>query len=405
MAITPLGINLSIIAALDDEPNDVGGLTSAQLKAKFDEGGNAIKDYINTTLIPDTEQEINAVVGGVVLGQIPDGTITPAKLSGEVYSNDDILTADTKTLYGFDGGAVPDDVFSVIDARAKNSLLRELNIMLNLSLGTSNIDAWADLLSDNTRINTAASSGYTLSGGKLASSNAQNSSINTSCSLNGSTSNQKIAQTFKAIFNSNLAGITVQLLKHNAPIGNIYLELWSTSAGVPNAMLASSNNINCESMPDGWGYYMFSFADYPLTMNTTYALVVNVTYAMSGTHFFELAMNTTNPYADGSKFEFNGSSWSNNASYDLYFIVATSECTVIWKPVTATEAPTYAAVCADKTPGVGTITFSVSDDGINWTEITALDKAQKVNFDAAGIYLKCVITGNAEVRAVAWGGY
>lgn len=37
---------------LDDEPNDVGGLTSAQLKTKFDEAGNTIKTYINDTLIP-----------------------------------------------------------------------------------------------------------------------------------------------------------------------------------------------------------------------------------------------------------------------------------------------------------------------------------------------------------------
>ena len=36
--------DLNIIQKLDDEPNDVGGLTSAQLKAKFDEAGNVIKD-------------------------------------------------------------------------------------------------------------------------------------------------------------------------------------------------------------------------------------------------------------------------------------------------------------------------------------------------------------------------
>ena len=44
--------NLNIIQKLDDEPNDVGGLTSAELKAKFDESGNIIKKYINETLIP-----------------------------------------------------------------------------------------------------------------------------------------------------------------------------------------------------------------------------------------------------------------------------------------------------------------------------------------------------------------
>ena len=44
--------DLSIISMLDDEPNDVGGLTSSELKAKFDEAGNTIKTYINETLVP-----------------------------------------------------------------------------------------------------------------------------------------------------------------------------------------------------------------------------------------------------------------------------------------------------------------------------------------------------------------
>lgn len=53
LEITLLDGDLNIIQKLDDEPNDVGGLTPAQLKAKFDEAGNAIKDYINGTLIPE----------------------------------------------------------------------------------------------------------------------------------------------------------------------------------------------------------------------------------------------------------------------------------------------------------------------------------------------------------------
>lgn len=44
--------DIDVIQKLDDEPNDVGGLTSAQLKAKFDESSNIIKTYINEVLIP-----------------------------------------------------------------------------------------------------------------------------------------------------------------------------------------------------------------------------------------------------------------------------------------------------------------------------------------------------------------
>lgn len=52
LVIPGLDSDLDIIQKLDDEPNDVGGLTAAQLKAKFDESGNTIKTYLNNTLLP-----------------------------------------------------------------------------------------------------------------------------------------------------------------------------------------------------------------------------------------------------------------------------------------------------------------------------------------------------------------
>ena len=53
MALTSLTDNLDIVSALDDEPNDVGGLSATELKAKFDVAANLIKTYINGTLIPE----------------------------------------------------------------------------------------------------------------------------------------------------------------------------------------------------------------------------------------------------------------------------------------------------------------------------------------------------------------
>ena len=52
LVIPDLDDDLDVIQKLDDEPNDVGGLTAAQLKAKFDEGPNAIKRYLNNELLP-----------------------------------------------------------------------------------------------------------------------------------------------------------------------------------------------------------------------------------------------------------------------------------------------------------------------------------------------------------------
>ena len=55
MALTQFEKDMGIIAKLDDEPNDVGGLTSAELKAKFDEGGEALQTYLNEILLPELE--------------------------------------------------------------------------------------------------------------------------------------------------------------------------------------------------------------------------------------------------------------------------------------------------------------------------------------------------------------
>lgn len=50
MALTQFTKDMNIIAALSDDPNVTDGLTAAQLKAKFDEGGLAVKTYLNGTL-------------------------------------------------------------------------------------------------------------------------------------------------------------------------------------------------------------------------------------------------------------------------------------------------------------------------------------------------------------------
>ena len=46
---------LGTVSTLDDRPNDTGGLTAAELKAKFDADAGALKDYVNDVLIPFLE--------------------------------------------------------------------------------------------------------------------------------------------------------------------------------------------------------------------------------------------------------------------------------------------------------------------------------------------------------------
>lgn len=52
MSIRNFDQDMNIIAKLPDEPGGEGGLSAAKLKEEFDKGGNLIKTWINTVLIP-----------------------------------------------------------------------------------------------------------------------------------------------------------------------------------------------------------------------------------------------------------------------------------------------------------------------------------------------------------------
>ena len=100
---------LGTVSTLDDRPNDTGGLTAAELKAKFDADAGALKDYVNDVLIPFLEgtsaaeslgittipgfsadniqtalEQIVQAMQDVTQGSVADGSITLAKLATEV---------------------------------------------------------------------------------------------------------------------------------------------------------------------------------------------------------------------------------------------------------------------------------------------------------------------------------
>lgn len=58
MKLTTLDEDLRIHQKLEDEPNDVGGLSAQALKEKFDQAGVTIQKYLNETHLPETEQAV-----------------------------------------------------------------------------------------------------------------------------------------------------------------------------------------------------------------------------------------------------------------------------------------------------------------------------------------------------------
>ena len=100
---------LGTVSTLDDRPNDTGGLTAAELKAKFDADSGTLKTYLNDVLIPFLEgtsaaesigiatissfsagnvqtalEQIIGAMQDITQGSVADGSITLAKLATEV---------------------------------------------------------------------------------------------------------------------------------------------------------------------------------------------------------------------------------------------------------------------------------------------------------------------------------
>ena len=101
--------DLGTISTLDDRPNDTGGLTAAELKAKFDADSGALKTYLNDILLPYLEssaaagqlgittipgysaatvqvmlEQIVTAMQEITQGSVADKSITLAKLAAEV---------------------------------------------------------------------------------------------------------------------------------------------------------------------------------------------------------------------------------------------------------------------------------------------------------------------------------
>ena len=78
MSYTKLTEDMNIIAKLSDEPNAEDGLSAAQLKAKFDQGGNILKDFLNGLIdeLDAAAADGSAVnIAGMTAGDSPDDEV------------------------------------------------------------------------------------------------------------------------------------------------------------------------------------------------------------------------------------------------------------------------------------------------------------------------------------------
>ena len=310
-----------------------------------------------------------------------------------------LLKDSTAALYGNDV-VTPDGALRTLARRTNNSLARGLNIMLNLSLGTSNIDAWADLLNNSDMISTM--SGAMLSGGVLSVYSATLSHRkSSSTSQFGSSAQPKIGQSFVAPGNGYIRDFETIINKVGSPTDEVVAKLYDSNKAT---LLATSNTIESTSIG---GPAHFSFpANVLLTSGVSYFLSIERTGSANSSAYYELSVETSGTYANGHMFFMESGVWKQSTS-DIYMsvIVGAASATVTWKPVTSTEPFIAAAISAEQELGSGGITYALSDDGSSWVAIDELDAEHPVTFNGTSVYLRAVLTGDATVSGVAWGGY
>lgn len=390
----------------------------ASTDAAGDIGAQPFGDYTSTTvqgLIEETTNTLQGEIDDIVGGFVPDNSIDTAKIKNGAVTAEKIASgvipakaSAAEALAGTDDTKfmTPAKSNEVVQKVANGSMVRDLNIMLNLSLATSNIDAWADLLADATRINAAASSGYVVGSGKVQRGTltvGPNTSSGFDTKLGDVTANTKVGQSLLITSPVYVETITVNMKKTGSPADAVIAKIYA--ADKTTLIATSTNTITSADLTTSFASKVFNFSGTVLLSATNHFVSFERTGAIDGTNYFTLDHQNPGNYADGSKWTYNGTTWTDTAHDLRCQIYGHTPCSVVWNAVTPTAPIKYVAVVPIQTLGTGSITYYVSDDGTNWIQITALNNMQLVSFDTASVYLKAVITGDATIDAVAWGGY
>lgn len=85
--LTRMATSVNNIQELSDRPNTADGLTSQQLKERFDKAGSDIKDYVNTSLETELETYINTTIAGEINGIETDLENTYVKTNDSRLTN------------------------------------------------------------------------------------------------------------------------------------------------------------------------------------------------------------------------------------------------------------------------------------------------------------------------------
>lgn len=98
MALTKLTANMNNIQALSDQPNTIDGLTSSELKERFDRAGADIKSYINGVLTEELDDVIASIPQDYVTTS--DSRLSDSRVCNNNFDNWSTARTNLKIGYG-----------------------------------------------------------------------------------------------------------------------------------------------------------------------------------------------------------------------------------------------------------------------------------------------------------------
>lgn len=98
MPLTKMTTNVNNIQALSDRPNTIDGLTSSELKEKFDKAGTDLKNYLNSTLTEELDEILATIPTNYVTTS--DSRLTNSRTCNNSFDDWSVARTNLKIGYG-----------------------------------------------------------------------------------------------------------------------------------------------------------------------------------------------------------------------------------------------------------------------------------------------------------------
>lgn len=129
-----------------------------------------------------------------------------------------------------------------------------------------------------------------------------------------------VGQTFTVVDRNYFSKCVVNLAKYGSPTGNVTLGIYEISGGYPTGSALAEKSLDVSTLSTSQTAVEFSFASpVELEPGKQYAFKITLPGNNSSNCVRIYIYTSSSVYSGGNEIYYNGSSWSNNISYDLIF--------------------------------------------------------------------------------------